>query len=345
MQSLTAPASKDELTNEWLQSVLAHSLVSMTGQPRLTRIGEAYGFASQLFRCRWQAEGSPNSVVVKLWATDSKAGTGEIRFYETFGQAVGCRIPLCYHAAADPNTQRGVLVLEDLQDAVQGDCLELLNLDRAKSVARSLAGLHTTWLEHTELAEFPWLPESSHWTLSSEWFQSRRNLFLERFGKTFDGVAEALLAKLELAPKLVNEHLTSAPRTLLHGDFHLDNIMFERQTEPVLLDWSRPIKGPLVLNLAKLLFAMTPLQNFDEVLTHYLETFNSKTRKPLSSTDIEKQLGGAFLRKFTLSTLAMVRSQMPPPRGPQLLEMGFKQASQAADFWYERDPELFSFLD
>lgn len=131
--------------------------------------------------------------------------------------------------------RKAVLVLEDLKDAIQGDVLERLDLQRAEGVARNLARLHATWLEHPKL-ELSWISDVSTWTRESNWFHSRRILFLERFPNHLDGVARVLLDKIELAPAVANERLKDAPLTLLHGDFRLDNIIFEQQAEPVFLD-------------------------------------------------------------------------------------------------------------
>ncbi|MGH2522313.1 MAG: hypothetical protein ACRDH2_07405 [Anaerolineales bacterium] len=85
-------------------------------------------------------------MVVKLWRTDSSAGMSEALFYRTFGPAAGARIPACFHAAVDPDKQRGVLILEDLGAVVQGDCLHPLTFGQAQAVARMLAGIHATWI-------------------------------------------------------------------------------------------------------------------------------------------------------------------------------------------------------
>lgn len=66
------PASEAEVTKEWLGAVLASSFpdaafASLEGE----RIGEAYGFASRIFRYRWKDRRTPQSVVIKLWDTDS----------------------------------------------------------------------------------------------------------------------------------------------------------------------------------------------------------------------------------------------------------------------------------
>jgi len=340
----TVPASKDEITIDWLRVALASSFPNATfASLEGKRIGEAYGFASHIFRYCWQDKRTPQSVVIKLWNTDSKAGIGEVLFYQTFPE-VGTRIPNCYYSKADEETKKAVLVLEDLKDAVQGDVLEPLDLERAKQVAKSLASLHATWLEHPKLTKFLWLPDVSTWKVKNDWIHSRRTLFLNRFGDCLSSLAWRLLDQLERAPAIANERLKYAPTTFLHGDFHLDNFVFEKQIKPVMLDWARPIKGPLALNVANLLFVMTSLQYFDAVIELYLDEFNKLAATSLSKEVLEKQLGGALLRRFASSTCGIALWQPSSSRGVQMIDVDIKQTSRIIDFWQMRDPELFSFL-
>lgn len=282
-------------------------------------------------------------MVVKLWDLDGKAGLGEILFYQTFPE-VGTRVPKCFYSAADKATKKAVLVLEDLSDAIQGDVLEPLDIERAKAVARSLARLHATWLEHPKLAELSWILDVSTWKRESDWFHSQRSLFLERFPDHLDGLARVLLDKIEFAPGVANQRLKDAPVSLLHGDLHLDNLVFERQTEPVFLDWSHPFKGAPVFNLVTLLFFMTPLKNFEKVLDCYLGEFNELSKSSLNHTQLEIQLGGELLRAFAISTCGVARWQPQSLRGIQLLEASLVQINEAVDFWQGYDPRLFSFL-
>ncbi|MCG8348677.1 MAG: ecdysteroid 22-kinase family protein [Chloroflexales bacterium] len=322
--NLPVPSSETDITPTWLRAALASAFPAATFVPlEAQRIGEAYGFASRIVRYRWQDHGTSQSVVVKLWDTDGNAGIGEALFYQTF-RDVGARVPRCFHSGVDAATQKAVLVLEDVPDALQGDVLEQLDLERAQAVARNLARLHATWLDHPTLAELPWLPDVSMWERDAAWFDSRRTLFLQRFGDHLHGVSRMLLDRLEHAPRVANARLSSAPTTLLHGDFHLDNIIFEQQTEPVLLDWSRPLKGPAALNVAHILFVMGALQHFDAILASYLDEFNRVAAQPLHKEVFEQQLGGALLREFAASTCGIARWQPTLPRAVAMLDAGIK---------------------
>ena len=133
---------------------------------------------------------------------------------------------------------------------------------------------------------------------------------------------------------------------ILHlTDLHLDNILFDAQGQPVFLDWSRPRAGPLALNLADLLFGMIPLQLFDSTFDTYLDAFNRRASDQLSRETLEQQLGGAFLRKFAMRTCGIARWQPTLPRAIESIDNDLRQVNESVEFWRERDPELFSFLN
>ena len=336
--NLPIPRTEADLSREWLRAALADTFPRATfSSLERARVGEAYGLASRIVQCRWHDGGVPRSVIVKLWSTEGKAGVNEVRFYQRFDD-LGVRIPKCFYAAYDEHVQRAALVLEDLSRAAQGDCLKLLDLPRAQQVARSLARLQAKWSNHE--VELAWLPNALVWTREAEWFRSRRKLFLERFPDRLGDLARSLLGRLEHAPGVANERLANATPTLSHGDFHLDNLMFERG-EPVFLDWSRPVRESAAHNLAGLLFDMAALDNFDSVLNCYLDAFGAIVRPPERAV-LERQLGGALLRKFAAATCGVALWQPSTQREAQLIEAGVERSSRAVTFWHERDPELFS---
>ena len=86
------------------------------------------------------------SVVVKLWHTDSNAGDREAYFFNTFGKTAAARIPHCYYAAIDPETDRGVLILADLAPYAQGD--DLLSLSLEKSIPQPTGKLFLQLIWH-----------------------------------------------------------------------------------------------------------------------------------------------------------------------------------------------------
>lgn len=341
----TVPASEADVTAEWLQNALVRAFPGMAYETiEGERIGEAYGLASQIFRYRWQAGRTQHSVVIKLWSTDSPAGIREVLFYRKFGEAAGVRVPACFHAAFDLDKKRGVLILEDLRAVVQGDCLQQLSFEQAKTVAFSLAGMHATWLQNDALRQAEWLPSVSKWERDSQWFETRRTVFLERFGNQLDGFARSLLNHMEQAAKIANDRMAGAPVTLLHAELQLDNFVFERGTEPVILDWASCAKGPFTLDLAELLFEMSKLEDLEQVLAAYLTAFTELSAKELDFHTVRSQLGGALLRKFARATCGVARWLPDSPREAALINVGIQRAIQSVRYWSTQDTALFSFL-
>ncbi len=339
------PASNDEITPDWLQHVLSFIFPGVVVKGlAMEQIGQEYGLASQIYRCRWHGRGALHRVIIKLWSTDGPAGTREVHFYRTFGRQLGVRAPVCFHAALDSDNRRGVLLLEDLDSVTQGDDLQQLPLPQAMAVARTLAGIHATWLEHETLYHADWLPSVATWDRSPDWFAPRRALFLERFGDRLDNLARALLDKIEQAPAVTNERLAGAPLTLLHQDLHLDNFVFVEATEPVLLDWARCAKGPLALDLYELLFRMAQPLDYEQVLATYLHEFSLRAGKAPEPAIVWHQLGGAFLGKFSISTCGIANWQPSTAREVALIEVSLNRAFHNLRDWFERDPDLFSFL-
>lgn len=343
--SLPVPAFAEGVTADWLQQALAPNFPGVKVRSITTeRLGEGYGLTSRIFRYQWETGEPPRSVVVKLWPTDGPGGTREVLFYQTFGAAVGTRVPACFYAGVNLSDQRGAMILEDLGPVVQGDCLLKLSLHQAPAVARGLAALHATWLAHRALEEATWLPAVAVWERGPDWFEPRRALFLERFGDRLDAPARTLLDRIVEAQVVANERLAGAAITLVHADLHLDNLVFVNGTEPVFLDWARCAKGPLALDLYDLLFPMIQSTDREQVLAVYLEEFAARAGQSPELEALRFQLGGVFLRKFAIATCGVARWQPASPREAAMIDVGLQRALQDLQYWSIHDPALFAFL-
>src|SRR5262249_42209350 len=132
------PKTENELTRDWFCSVLGRQV----SRADSARMGEAYGLVSTVYRCRLEGRGVPASVVVKLWTSERPVDLREVPFYGEFAPGLGIRVPRCYGGALDG--QHAVLVLEDLKDARQGDCLDQLDERGATIMAPTVAAPHAT---------------------------------------------------------------------------------------------------------------------------------------------------------------------------------------------------------
>lgn len=340
-QSFPVPASEAELTSEWLRSALAEHFPAAS--PTLAgteQIGQGYGLSSVLVRCRLLGPGGPRSIVAKLWSTDGPAGAHEALFYASFAQNLGIRVPVCHHGAIDEERKRGVLVLEDLEHAVQGDCLRQLDTGGAGALAGVIAALHATWWMRPELRAADWLPCVVE--RGPEWLLSRRELFLRRFDDRIDPTIRHLLERVEAVQARAKERLAGAATTLLHADLHLDNVVFDGGLEdPVLLDWARVAQGPAALDLAELLFAIAPIAELDRILDIYLDGLHQRGITELDEKSVRHQLGGALLRKVVSATCGVARWQPASEREREMIEAGLQRIMQAIETWRRQDSDLF----
>ncbi len=190
----------------------------------------------------------PASVVGKFASADDQSrSTGlalrayeiEVRFYREVAARVGARLPATYLAEVEPETGWFTLLMEDIAGAAQGDQIEACGPDVAAAVLEEMAGLHAPCWEAADLAGLEWLnrstPESDGFLVAL--VSSLLPGFLERY-------ADLLAPEHQEVCRVFVEHLPTylrlrgGPRTASHGDFRLDNLLFQADNpRPVVVDW------------------------------------------------------------------------------------------------------------
>jgi hypothetical protein len=252
------------LTAEWLSAVLERRV----GALRARRIGD--GLVGMNLRVELLgSEAGPTSVVVKLPApeeTSRATGVGlrnyerEVRFYGELAQTVDIRIAKCHLAEWDPADGSFVLVLEDLAPGVQGNQLSGCSVAQARTAVAELARLHGPRWDDPTLAPIEWLSRRS----SADGVARLVELW-ERFVPAFLATYARHLSTDELdlidrfGPRLA-DYLTGRepPFTLVHGDYRLDNLLFESPAGgyPVAaVDWQTPGHAPALSDVSYFLGA------------------------------------------------------------------------------------------
>ena len=331
---LAIPETPDGLTPEWLTAALTES--GVLAEERVAgvhwkRVGEEYGFTGVVVRVELEYEPEndalPRSLVAKLPMAqgDTVSGYRALqerdpalmrRYYERcareerFYREIGARCaPRLYYSAVDE--AQVVLLLEDLSGARQGDVLSGCSIEDAALVIDELAQLHASWWGDRAPAN----GFASAWRDPGEWqerYERQVEIFLERFGdcapRTLVGVASLLRSRLGD----VAEALYGRPRTLTHGDLHLDNLLFEARGagSVVLLDWQTASVGPPAWDLT--LFLVDSLTVDDrraaeaELLDRYLTLLaeHGVSDYPLEELRLEMRLSLLALLAGTVGWLA-----------------------------------------
>ena len=143
---------------------------------------------------------------------------------------------------------------------------------------------------------------------------------------------------------MANDRMAGSLIVLVHGDLHLDNFLFKQDGHPVILDWARCARGPVGLDLADLLFEISKLENFEQILITYLNAFEEYSAVALDPAAIRSQLGGALLRKFAAWTCGIARWRPASSREAAMIGTSIERAVHSVTYWSTQDPNLFTFL-
>lgn len=182
----------------------------------------------------------------------------EVSFYQEIVPQCPVPAPRLYYGAADTETQGVLLLLEDLHGR-HGDVLAGATTADAGLVLDAVAPLHAHWWQNRRLDTVPWLPRwDEDLRARSERYAGSVPGFLARFGARLPPHTIELIQSLVGACFPILSQLAEAPFTLLHGDLHLDNVIFgspsggdtPRDAGRVwLLDWQGILRGPAVNDL------------------------------------------------------------------------------------------------
>jgi len=282
MSDRPLPAGPADLTPAWLTAALRASgaieCVAVTTAD-VDVIGQDRGFTGVIARVWLQYDGTesgaPASVVVKLptAARDTPSAyraaqqgnpmverryiercAREVAFYQQVAPLGPLPVPRLYYGAANSADARVALVLEDVRAARVGDALQGCTPDDALRVIEQMAQVHARWWEHPARHTLGWVPT---WGGNPRAAQDRYGAlvapFLARFGHRVPLRVHRLIDDLRDRYAEVRFALAGAPATLIHGDLHLDNILFQppgHAPAVVIIDWQSVAWGRAVLDLA-----------------------------------------------------------------------------------------------
>jgi len=241
------------VTPEWMTAVLADAGELKGGGAVsgvvATPIGTGQMADTVRFTLTYDEPGAgPPSVVGKFASADEQSrATGlalrayeiEVRFYREVAARVAARVPNLYFADVDAATGWFTLILEDVVGGRQGDQIAACGPDVAAGVLEEMAGLHAPCWEADDLAALEWLNRNSPETdgLLCTMVTMLFPGFLERYADRLAPEHAALCTRfVERLPQWMAHR--DGPRTASHGDFRLDNLLFQDESpRPVVVDW------------------------------------------------------------------------------------------------------------
>lgn len=255
------------LTEAWLTEALrrsgrldAGSVVEVERSP----VGTGQMCDSIRLTLRYDESGvAPATMIAKLPAADAtsratalalRSYESEVRFYQQLAGDLPIRTPELYYADIDVSTASFVLLLEDMAPAQQGDQLEGCSVETAEVAVNELVRLHAPRWDDPALASLEWLhrdraaqQEFLMMLLPALW-DGFRQRYAAELGADVHAAGDALFGRL-------GEYLMadSGPWTIVHGDYRLDNLLFDPTPDGVpvtVVDWQTCTHGSALQDVA-----------------------------------------------------------------------------------------------
>ena len=237
-------ADPDLVTPEWLTHVLRHAgaidaatkVTSFEASPIGTgQVGANMRYALSYDRpCDRTGPQAPATVVGKFASRDeTSAAAGvatltyetEVAFYRDLAHTVDISRPHCHFAELRSGTADVVLVMEDIAPAEQGDQIAGCTVQQARLAVEEAARLHGPRWGDPALNELSWLDRGGTVEAMAAMYEAVWEAFTERYRATLAPVTLAAGPQFAaLAPELLADR--SSPRTPVHSDYRLDNMLF-----------------------------------------------------------------------------------------------------------------------
>jgi aminoglycoside phosphotransferase (APT) family kinase protein len=278
------PATPSQITAAWLESVMGVDISSVrveavgTGQTAATyRIIPTYRRPSQ----------GPRSLIAKLPSQDQdvrdRVALGyraEHAFYTRVADTVDVPLPQVYHCDIASDGSEFVLLLSDLDPAVQGDQIRGCTETEARLAVEALAGLHgPRWCDPAWLSlDGVTMPKAD-----ADIARGMRELAHTALDMTLDGLGDRISKQdrstLAESADLVEGWLQIHPERycLLHGDYRLDNLLFDPTTGSVtVVDWQTIAVGLPARDLAYFLGTSLDSDVRQAVETDLVKTYHRR---------------------------------------------------------------------
>ena len=270
-ESQTLPPMPDGLTPQWLTHALqaaGHLPANVSiSDVRQQQIGEGAGMMSELARLHLSYDGEsplPATLVAKFpsrnptnreIAMSYNLYEREVRYFAELDPLTSAYSPPTLLTQLDGDNF--VILMADMADYRVGDQVAGADLADSELMVDELAKLHGSfWNRVDDLDWIPHIANSYHAdnmiSLAGIGWSAMSDLFVDHIDADCAGRGDAFLAAL---PQL-QQDMDTAPITLLHGDFRMENVFFGSRPEhqPIaIIDWQGPLLGKGMVDVALIL--------------------------------------------------------------------------------------------
>jgi aminoglycoside phosphotransferase (APT) family kinase protein len=270
------PRTPGDLTPAWLTRALnAGGLDVELSTVEIEPFGEGVGMMSGLVRARlrYRRGVGPDSVVVKMPSpNDANRGTAvafhcyerEVRYYTEAAARTTARTPMIHFSDLEGDSDF-VLVMEDMRGYDIGDQVVGATAAQARLVIGAMAEFHTAYWGVIDELDYDFIPDHFPSYFSENMHQASLATWDNMAALAGDALpAEIAAVKdryLTAIPRL-QEWMTEAPRTIVHGDFRMDNMYFGNrpgQYPIAISDFQGVLRGKGAHDLAYFLSQSLPV--------------------------------------------------------------------------------------
>ncbi len=253
------PSHPDAVTIDWLSELLRgagclddDTIDRLSWEPIGTgQVGDSVRFTLQ---CSGGSNGT-TTLAAKFPAVDPKSRSTaemmglyskEVHFYREFANQLAVRTPKVVAAEITATGDEFILLFEDLGPARIGDQIAGCTIGDAREAIRQAAAIHASSWQNSAMLNAEWIqppPELNQQLLTM--YPQAQAVFRERYANVLEPEF------MELCEQLSQEsdrlfHDDAPPQCIVHGDFRLDNMLFDIQggAEPLaVLDWQTVTTG------------------------------------------------------------------------------------------------------
>ena len=288
------PSRPEQVTREWMSDALT-KVGALQGASvsaldfKIIGTGKMGDNARFTLSYEGNAADAPDSVIVKFPAADETARAmagaqgayyNEVMFYRHLAPRTDMRTPRIYANEIAEDKQTFITVMEDMAPAEPGNQLVGELKERAQRALAEAAKLAAAFYqdESIENLDFVMSPMASDGgELGQALLQEYWPQFLRRFGHGFSDQCR------EFGDLYVNNYTVYAnryqgPRTLTHGDFRSENILFDSETL-CTVDWQTIGLGSPVTDAAYFLGGSLEIEDRRawerELIDGYAKSLNS----------------------------------------------------------------------
>jgi len=253
----------------WLSSVLQHAGFDVEVESfRQTNVGTGQVGQNVRFSLTYCCGQGPKSIVGKFVSDnpvsrqtgiDHNTYIKEVRFYQMLMPTLDIRTPKIYFADIEPTSHDFSLMMEDMYPASQGNQIKGCDIQSATLALNQLTKLHGPRWGDESLSKIDWLVPNK-----AEQIDSARALWDYCWAGFIERYAPALSKQQISIANSYNAHFANpaqpyaGPMTVTHGDYRLDNMLFNGTTQLTVVDWQTPALGPGAADAAYFLGTSLP---------------------------------------------------------------------------------------